>query len=169
MKKNVLLMMSILMLALCGCATDNGVDNQSIQLPNKDDIESMQILGDLEVENEDSFYGEWKIQNYLTAPIYAISQEEIESYLTSTVAYYPQTFARDEQEITDIEYSFENVTQETFVQDYNIDISSWRTAVDEISYGTIVCEDNFFGSHFFIVDNETLWIYYEGVLFEAKK
>ncbi len=181
MKKNVLLVAGILMIVLCGCATGGEVDtqpsktNESLQeyeQPNIEDLETMQNLGDIEVGIEDSFYedfyGEWQIQDYLTANIYALPQEEIEGYLSSIVTYSPRTFDKDGQEIDSIEYSFEDYTKESLGQDYNIDISSRWTDVDKITQGTIISDDNFFGKHFFIVDSEMLWIYYEGVLFEAK-
>ena len=52
---------------------------------------------------------------------------------------------------------------------YNVNLGEWWDNISEVTYITIDSNKSFFGDQFFVVDSDTIWIYYEGAFFLAKK
>ena len=122
-------------------------------------------------QGEQPYFGTWRVQEYRTSDIYALSQEEIERYLTYTVTYYEDAVAQNGQDLglEDWEYEYDICTKEDILRDYHVDLTDWWTEEGAVVCGTISYEDNFFGREFFLGDDNSLWIYYEGVFFRAAK
>ncbi|MDE7435766.1 MAG: hypothetical protein K2N01_08130 [Lachnospiraceae bacterium] len=125
-----------------------------------------------DTENEEiSFYGSWQVEDYRTCQIYALSQQEIEEFLTYEVAYDEGGFLLNGQpvELEHFEYAFADYMLEDIENDFCVDLTEWRDEKMTVPMGDIASDENFFGATFFPVDTDTLWIYYEGVFFRAER
>lgn len=56
------------------------------------------------------------------------------------------------------------------LQDYRANLGEWWNGISQIT-GVLVINapESFFGSYFFSVDDDTLWIFCDGVFFLAKR
>lgn len=124
-----------------------------------------------EKNNKSSYYGTWEVQDYQAAGVSALSTEECESFKEYMITYQADAVFQNgtNMNLTEVEYQQETYTEETLVQDYGANLGEWWNGIEEVRSVNITSTDNFFGSHFFVADNNTIWIYYEGVFFLAKK
>jgi len=122
-------------------------------------------------KKEPSYYGTWAVKDYQMAEISALSTEEVETFMSYTVTYQEDAVLQNGQNmnVSDFGYEFTSYTEETLVQDYHANLGEWWNDKKEVSSVIVTSLENFFGSQFFIADEETLWIYYEGVFFLARK
>lgn len=125
------------------------------------------------VDNSCSYYGTWEIRDYQSAGISALSSDDMESFQGITITYQSDSILLDDENVT-VDY----FTDETdnFVYDYdsltdayNVNLGEWWDNISEVTYITIDSNKSFFGDQFFVVDSDTIWIYYEGAFFLAKK
>ena len=124
-----------------------------------------------EQTNNSSYYGTWEVQDYQAAGVSALSTEECEAFKEYMITYQADAVFQNgnNMNLTEVEYQHETYTEETLVQDYRANLGEWWNGIEEVRSVNITSTDNFFGSHFFVADNNTIWIYYEGVFFLAKK
>lgn len=125
------------------------------------------------------FFGSWQVTDYRASRIYALSQEEIEEFLTYGIACYEDAFFLNGTpvEVEDIGYVSMDYTKEEVEEQFNIDMTDWWNEDDTIAYiGIISAESDespslryCFGTEFFVIDSDTIWIYYEGVFFRAER
>lgn len=120
---------------------------------------------------EQPYFGTWKIQEYRTGAVYALSQEEIADYLTYTVTYYEDAVAQNGVDLglEDFGYEYEFCTKEDILADFRVDLSDWWAEEETVVHGIVNSQEDFFGRVFFLGDDNSLWIYYEGVFFRAAK
>lgn len=132
-------------------------------------------------EIKEGFYGVWKITNIVTtAPIYAMDEEEMKSFIGKEIVYMKNIFWFKHDEYKDEKY---------FKPEYKIEIFSemqfWENHkgfyLDEvgITKGLVITVDikkskertyiNNPGSSFWIKDKNTLFILWDGVYFEVKR
>ena len=125
------------------------------------------------VDNSCSYYGTWEIRDYQSTGISALSSDDMESFQGITITYQSDSILLDDENVT-VDY----FTDETdnFVYDYdsltdayNVNLGEWWDNISEVTYITIDSNKSFFGDQFFVVDSDTIWIYYEGAFFLAKK
>lgn len=132
-----------------------------------------------ESTSEIVFFGSWQVTDYRASRIYALSQEEIEEFLTYGLAYYEDGFSLQGTMVVegDLEYAHTDYTKEEVEEQFNIDMTGWWNESDTIAYiGIISAESDespslryCFGTEFFVIDSDTIWIYYEGVFFRAER
>lgn len=164
MRKITLGIMALLCVLLVGCET--GETNQETE-----DV----VITDEEpaAQNEEaSYYGTWKVWDYQSADISALSQEEVDSFKDYTLTYQADAIYQNGQDmnVTDPEYTVVEVyTEETLVQGYRANLGEWWNGVEEVSHVSVVTDEIFFGQQFFIVNDDVIWIYHEGVFFLARK
>ncbi len=117
------------------------------------------------------FFGSWLVDDYRTSSTYALSQAEIEEFLTYGVAYYEDGFSLKGTMIVegDVGYAYTNYTKEEVEEQFNINMTDWWKESNTIAYVSITSAESDFGAQFFAVDIDTIWIYYEGVFFQAKR
>lgn len=127
------------------------------------------------------FFGSWYVTDYRTSSIYALSQEEIDTFLTYTVAYYEDGFflngTQVEAEAEVFGYSYLDYTKAEIEEQFLADLTNWWNGKTTVKGVNLYAEENeeslpieyCFGANFFAADSETLWIYYEGVFFQAKR
>lgn len=125
------------------------------------------------------FFGSWQVTDYRTSRIYALSQEKIDEFLTYGMAYYEDTFFLNgiPVEAEGFGYVYMDYTKAEVEEGFNIDMTGWWNENDTITYVGITSAESdtspslsyCFGTEFFVVDADTIWIYYEGVFFQAKR
>lgn len=118
-----------------------------------------------------SFYGTWEVKDHQTAEVSALSEEEISAFLDDTVTYQKNEVLLNGQKMNavDISYEFAPYTEQTLAEEYRANLGEWWNGKPEVSRCTVMSSESFFGDHFFIADEETIWICYEGVFFLAKR
>lgn len=120
---------------------------------------------------EVSYYGTWKVLDYQPAEVSALSQEEMDAFRGYILTYGPDGVFQNghNMNIANLEYNAEGYTEETLVQDYRVNLGEWWNGVSEVSCVSITSEEPFFGQQFFDVNDDVIWIYYEGVFFLARR
>lgn len=122
-----------------------------------------------------SYYGTWSVESVSgTAAAYAMSEEESREMLGASLTYQEDVFlyqfpGKDEYEIPIEGYEEETITKEMFAESYISTLADLGVEQDEVTYVQAVCEGNVFGFMFYVVDESTMLVYYEGVFFEAHK
>lgn len=134
--------------------------------------------GEAEVQKEEpSYYGTWEVkaaepsESSNSSVVCALSPDEIKAFIGSSLFYSADTFRFNEEERILSGYESENIayTEEAFVQDYRLNLGEWWNEKPQVTYFELSSEDHFFGRQFFVADEETLWIPYEGAIFMAKR
>lgn len=120
---------------------------------------------------EASFYGTWEVKDYQAAAVSALSTEECSAFLGNTVTYQESEVLLNGQKANDgdIAYESEPYTEEALAQDYRANLGEWWNEKTEVSCTTVSSSNYFFGDQFFAADEETIWIFYDGVFFLAKR
>lgn len=118
-----------------------------------------------------SFFGAWEVMDFQSAEVASLSAEEAESFRGTSVTY------RQDSVLINGEIAAEGLTYKTdgpsydydsLIEAYSANLGEWWNNVD-----TVVCiasgsDADFFGNRLFMVDEDTIWIYYGGVFFLAK-
>lgn len=120
---------------------------------------------------EVDFYGRWYVWAYQMAEVSAISAEDAQSFVGAEVIY-EENYVRvngAKQPAPGFTYTFADYTEEVLAQEYNVNLGEWWSGISEVVYGEINTSDNGFGSQFFVVNDEIIWIYHEGVFFLARR
>lgn len=161
MKKYLLaLFIGLALMQASGCA-------KAEEKPSEEAFES-----GTEVQKEEpSYYGTWEVKDAQRAEVYALSEDEINAFLGSRLSYSADTFRFNEEERAISEYEAENeaYTEEMLAEEYGLNLGEWWNNKPQVTFFAISSEDNFFGRQFFVADEETLWIYHEGIMFLAKR
>lgn len=166
-------------------ADESGQQNGQADSPQQSAAAGEETLSQQENEQQPEntseivFFGSWQVTDYRASRIYALSQEEIKEFLTYGVAYYEDAFFLNGTpvEAEDMGYVSMDYTKEEVEEQFNIDMTDWWNEGDTIAYiGIISAESDespslryCFGTEFFVIDSDTIWIYYEGVFFRAER
>lgn len=156
-----------------GAQEINGQGAQESQEPSEKNGETEE-----QQNSEDSIadlYGTWQVTDYKPCRIYAMSQQEIDAFSTCKVSYYEDRFVLEGQNVENFGYTFLNgYTFQGYAwadinQDFQVDLTEWWKGNEVIPMGQISSDEGFFGDIFFRSDEDHIWIYYEGVFFQAEK
>ncbi|MBO5057871.1 MAG: hypothetical protein J6C64_16145 [Lachnospiraceae bacterium] len=168
-----------LLAMLTGCSDEAataengfGVEIYSQETENEGAEDGSTAAESEEPEQSDvTYYGTWAVKDYQSAEVSALSTEEIETYLGYTVTYQADAVFQNGQNmnIAGLTYESKEYTEDSLVQEYKANLGEWWNEKSQVMGIYIDSEDNFFGSQFFAADNDTLWIYYEGVFFLARR
>ncbi len=60
-------------------------------------------------------------------------------------------------------------TYDLFLENYSVNLGDWWNGVESVSCVTVGAEEPFFGDCLFVVDHDTLWIYYGEAVYLAKR
>ncbi|NLL77187.1 MAG: hypothetical protein GX235_08055 [Clostridiales bacterium] len=138
--------------------TNHVKDKTPDNIEPKDDIKEL-----------DGFYGDYEIVACRgTSAVYAMSQEEIDATIGNTLSFRESTYAWNGNTM-DTDYQEDIYFAEQMYEDFGIQASELGINGSEITLVNASTEGNFIGSHFYVLDDDTLLIYYEGVFFEAKR
>lgn len=119
------------------------------------------------------YYGTWEVKDYQSAEVSAIGAEEMESFRGATVTYQSDSILLNGEDVNTGSFTYEKgdtpYNYDKLTEDYQANLGEWWNNISEVTEVTVTSDTDFFGSHLFIADEDTLWIYYEGVFFLAKK
>lgn len=129
-----------------------------------------------QTDPEKSYYGTWKVESVAgTAAAYAMSEEEIQEMLGTSLTYQEDLFlfqfpGKDKYDIQIGGYEEEGtLTNEMFEEAYGNTLPNLGVEQEEVTGVQVASEGNVFGFMFYIIDDSTMLVYYEGVFFEAHK
>ena len=121
-----------------------------------------------------SIYGRWKVTEHIPPTgIYALSQEEIESFEGTSLEYGRYWYRWDSQDSCTVEnYKKELVTAGEFEEAFQtstVDMMLVTTAFDYYELEGVRGADSLFGQYFYQIDSDNALIYYEGVFFRVTR
>ncbi|WP_303872005.1 hypothetical protein [Acetobacterium wieringae] len=134
-------------------------------------VESQVITAQSNEETEDisGFYGDYRITACKgTAAAYAMSQEEIDASIGNVLSYQESTYAWNGNTI-ETSYLEETYSVDQIFDDFGIQASKLGIEEKEILHVAALTEGNFIGNYLYVLDENTLLVYYEGIFFEAKR
>ena len=174
---------------MTGCSNERPrVENQMITVRSDEETEDVKnnsadesTKGDVNKDNSrdaknkddiisgSGFYGDYRITACKgTAAAYAMSQEEIDATIGNVLSYQESTYALNGNTI-DTNYQEETYSVDQMSDDFGIQASKLGINENEILNVTALTEGNFIGNYLYVIDENTLLVYYEGVFFEAKR
>ncbi len=118
-----------------------------------------------------SFYGVWKVKDYQSCNVSALSDQEIQVLLKEQVAYYEDRFLQNGSlmETENFGYEFTFLTLDEILDGYGVDLSDWQGENTRMAEGIISDLNECFGKYFFTGGQDSLWVYYEGVFFQMER
>lgn len=169
--KSWLLLLVIIYSFMTGCSGKGpGVESRGITEQSKEVTEDINDNNVNETTKEASvFYGEYRITSCKgTAIAYAMSQEEIDATIGNVLSYQESTYAFNGN-IIDTNYHETIYSVNQMFDDFGIQASKLGIEEKEILLVTALTEGDFIGNYLYVLDENTLLIYYEGVFFEAER
>ncbi len=120
-----------------------------------------------------SYFGTWEVKDSQHCYISAVTQEERDSFIGKRLTYQADAVLFDGETVLDSPVNYEvddePTTEADVTEDYRANLGEWWNGVSEVTGISVDAPDVFFGHRFFAVDAETIWIFYEGVFFLAKR
>lgn len=183
MKKQLLVLLSIglFTMILSGCSgilpggssQDESVSMTEQEAPPEPSDAENGIADTEESDNSFPFYGTWKVMDYQSAAISALSADDMESHRGIVIVYQSDLVLLDGEKVSEDGFTYETEDNtydyDSLIEAFEANLGEWWNNISEVTCVTIDSSDIFFGDQFFIVDSDTIWIYYEGVFFLAKK
>lgn len=134
--------------------------------------------GDSNTEETDQtfpFYGTWEVKDYQiqVGTQYELSAEDMETFRGMTITYQPDSVALEGEKVSPDNFTYETdgtaYDYDGLIEAYGANLGEWWNNVNEVTHITIESGNAFFGDQFFIVDSDTIWVYYEDVFFLGKR
>lgn len=116
-----------------------------------------------------SYYGKWKVEQYYSSYITAVSREEMEALIGAECEYEADYFISGETRLDSPQYSESTETEQRFDEANNQSGINFRLlGITADAIRQISIDNSYgFGSVFYVKDENTIMIIYEGVFFEA--
>lgn len=156
----VLLSIGLLSMILNGCRSISPSDSSQEKISTEDIDDSL------------PYYGTWEVKDYQSAEVSTLSLDDMESFRGMQITYQADSIIVDDEKVTDQDliYEIDDVAYncDSFSKTYKANLGEWWNNIDEVTHILVESNDTFFGEQFFVVDPDTIWVYYEGVFFLAK-
>ena len=176
----VLLFMCLLTMILNGCSDIGSNENSQEEKESMTEQETTggevpETAESINDENDNSFpyYGTWEVRDYQGAAFLELSLDDMEIFRGIMITYQPDSILLDGEKVTDDNFTYETegtaYHYDSLTETYEANLGEWWNNISEVTYITIDSNESFFGNQFFVVDSDTIWIYYEDVFFLAKK
>lgn len=166
MNKKINLMTAVIAAGLIctACGNTNGIKDT-----REASSDSAQVTQPEESQKDSKpFYGDWKVTKRAgESKIYALSEEEISSFIGTTFTYGDKEYKNGSDEIKITSYEEGLETADQFYSDFSIELADIGIEEDSVPTVSLDAESNFFGANIFVKDKDTLIVLYEGVFFEA--
>lgn len=150
--------------------TESGQEGTEANEVTESSQDAPEISADDE-ENKDSntvYYGKWKVTQYYAAYITALSREEMDARIGTEYEYGAEVFISDGQQLDAPQYSESEVQKADFEMDYQGQLTFEQLGITTDTIKQISIDNSYdCGSTYFIKDDNTILILYEGVFFEA--
>lgn len=115
-----------------------------------------------------SYYGKWKVTQYYAAYITALSTEEMNAQIGTECEYGADTFISGGKKLDSPQYSESEETKADFEADYQGQPTFELMGITVDAVKQISIDNSYdFGSMFYVKDDNTIIIIYEGGFFEA--
>lgn len=168
----MLLALSLLMsLAACGTTSPKETPKETSATANETVVEA--TPEGTELPDVPSYFGTWEVKDSQHCYISAVTQEERDSFIGKRLTYQADAVLFDGETVlggpVTYEVDDEPTTEVDVTEDYRANLGEWWNGVSEVTGISVDASDAFFGHYFFVVDSETIWIFYEGVFFLAKR
>lgn len=168
----IIIALGVLSVMLCSCSGKAATqeNDYNVTIVSQDDG-NVTTEEEPDEESKPSYYGIWEVKDYQAAEVSALSADEMEAFRGYTVTYQADAVFCNGQNmnIADPGYEYEEYTEELLAQEYRANLGEWWNEKEQVFSYTISSDESFFGDHFFVADENILWIYYEGVFFLARK
>lgn len=117
------------------------------------------------------YYGTWEVKDHQAAHISALTLEEKDALIGTTVTYQEDTVITEGNTIGPVNYKMDDspTLEADIVNDARANLGEWWNGVSQVTGVSVDYSDVFFGRYFYVVDSDTIWIFYEGVFFLAKR
>lgn len=167
-----LLVLSLLMsLAACGTTSPKETPKET-SAPASETVVDM-IPEATKLPEAASYFGTWEVKDAQYCYIAALSQEEVNSFIGKSLTYQADGVLFNGETVLSgpvtYEVDDEPTNEADVTEDYRANLGEWWNGVSEVTGISVDAPDAFFGHRFFVVDAETIWIFYEGVFFLAKR
>lgn len=125
-------------------------------------------------DNNKSYLGNWIIKKKLaTAPVYALSDDEIQSYIGKNLSITEKSLSFNGENYINPTFKDSILSNEDFISQYNISLKNLGINSSSVKKVDISQKNTqqltSFGSAVFIKDDGTLVTSWDGVFFELKK
>lgn len=118
-------------------------------------------------------YGTWEVKDYQSADVSALSSDEGNAFVGKRITYQADAVCMDGETVFSgpVTYEMDAIpsNEASIVEGYRVNLGEWWNGVSEVTGASVDSTDVFFGNHFFVIDSDTIWIWYEGVFFLAKR
>lgn len=115
-----------------------------------------------------NFYGTWEITSANTAYIYALSQEEIDAKIGTTLTYEKNFYTWNGESTWVAGYDRTMLTAEEFQDAFKTTLSALGVQSEQI-LEVAAEQGGAFGDYAYIVDQDTLLVFEDGVFFTAER
>lgn len=175
--KRICVILAALMCVLSACAFhDKSADDMGGYngiLPSDNLQEETVVVTEQETtDNSFSYYGTWEVKDYQSAEFSTLTADEMESFRGIKITYQSDSILLDGEKVSDGNFIYETkdttYNYDSLIEAYEANLGEWWNNISEVTCVTVNSNKNFFGNQFFIVDSDTIWIYYKGVFFLAK-
>lgn len=170
---SVLLTIVLLTMSLIGCGNSTANDNLQEEEKPVTEQETIEVSETETTDNSASYFGTWEVKDYQSASVSALSADDMEAFRGSKVTYEADAILLNGEETAADNFTYEDDSNtynyDSLTEAYQANLGEWWNNINEVTCVAVNSNDIFFGSQFFVADSDTLWIYYEGVFFLAKR
>lgn len=173
MKRIFIMFLALIMLmslAACGNTPEKETPKETSAPANETVVEATPEA--TELPDVPSYFGTWEVKDSQHCYISAVTQEERNSLVGKRLTYQADTVLFDGETVLSgpvtYEVDDEPTTEADVTEDYRANLGEWWNGVNEVTGISVDGPEVFFGPRFFVVDSDTIWIFYEGVFFLAK-
>ena len=122
------------------------------ETPEPSDAEN-EIVDTGEMDNSFSFYGTWKVMDYQSAAISALSADDMESRRGIVIVYQSDSVLLDGEKVNEDGFAYETedntYNYDSLIEAFGANLGVWWNNISEVTCVTIDSSDIFFGDQFF--------------------
>ncbi|AGK95821.1 hypothetical protein [Clostridium pasteurianum] len=122
------------------------------------------------VKGYEAYFGQWKITKSVgTVPIYAMSEDDIKSYIGKTITISKNQFADTNGSVQSPRYEVKTVSGSEFFDESKTKLSAIEVNGDSIRELTIYNPEGKAYNMIYLLDNNTIIYLWDGVFFQGEK
>lgn len=170
MKRNYFLLFLIASLSLSGCKADSSdasVPDLNVTPISTADTDTDDSQAD---SASNSYYGQWKIVDFLAPGITALGTDEMEGYIYLPLNYSADLFESENITLEKPVYTESVITKEAFADSFQNQVTFEHLNITADSVLRVSIDNSTaFGSVFYVVDENTLYLPLDGAFFKAAR